>query len=78
MPKRNMEELKDKIRLQEYSYNDSEDESITDISLPKYKGDYNPPRNRDIVLDTLSDFMAKFPIEELKTSTKKPNINSKE
>ena len=80
-----MEELKDdikkftrKIRLQEYFHNDSENKSTTDTSLAKNKGNYNPYRNRNIVLDTINDFMTKFPIEELTTSIKKSNINRKE
>ena len=50
----------------------------TDTSLAKNKGSFNPPRNRDIILDAFCDFVTKFPVEELQTRKKRSNIRRDE
>ena len=68
-PKLNAEELKDditkftgKIKLRKLFNSETEDMTVTDSSLVRNKGHFNPPRNRDIVLDTFTDLITKFPI----------------
>ena len=81
-----MEELRNdikkfttKAKLREHFSNEEKLEQIaTDTSLAKNKGSFNPPRNRNIILNTFCDFKTKFPVQELQTRKKRSNIRSDE
>ena len=84
IPKTNLTEVKAdirkfcrKLRLIEYFSDRQETESI-DIVKPE--STFTPPKNRDPVLDTYTDFLTTYPLEELaeKQSVVKDNLTKAE
>ena len=84
-PKENIEELRNdikhfirKVKLLEY-FQQSISLSQENPSTVKSKGNFIPPRNRDNAFDLFSDFLTKFPDEELtKPCNKHKNKHHKE
>ena len=72
-----------KLRLIEYSANenDSTNQNDLDSSLVKNPSNFNPPPNRDTILDTYIDYLTKYPFDETYQNKKKkisPNLKKDE